>query len=222
MLSPKAIKSNPEVFDKVKTAGDLVRWAGGGGAGTVELAPSKMEPIGTAKRQAQTSALNILKDLQPDESGLDRVSKLIGASTSGPIEVAGAAIPRAIGTTTPGRKAIAQLETLANEYSLEKLGGKLGGGISNADVEFIAKTMGDIANPVIPAEERLAAWNEVKRRLMKAANVESPAMTTGTSRGKAGEMAAPVPKETRTVTRRGTYKGRPVVEYSDGTVEYAN
>jgi GH24 family phage-related lysozyme (muramidase) len=41
------------------------------------------------------------------------------------------------------------------------------------------------------------------------------------------ETAAPVPTPQapaagRTITRRGTYNGRPVVEYSDGTVDYAN
>jgi len=186
LLSPKAIKSNPEVFAKVKTAGDLVRWAGGAGGG---MAPTKMEPIGTAKRQAQDAALNIIADLDIDPAGEDRVSKLISQSTSGSVGRAASEIPRAFGVTTSGRKAIAQLETIASEYSLEKLGGKLGGQISDADVRFISKTMGDIANPEIPAEERLAAFAEVKRRLAKYANLEIPKLTNG--RGKAGEMAAP-------------------------------
>ena len=187
LLPPKAIKANPEVFSKVRTAGDLIRWAGGGGGDA--LTPTKMEPIGTARRQEQTGALNILKDLEIDESGMDRVSKLINDSTSGSIEAMGAAIPRAFGKATPGSKAIAQLQTIANTYTMEKLG-KLGGGISNEDREFIIKTMGDIANASVPAEERLAAWGEVKRRLAKAANVDMAA-ATGTTRGKAGESAAP-------------------------------
>jgi hypothetical protein len=211
ILSPKAIKSNPEVFSKVKTAGDLIKWAGG-----EALAPTKMEPIGTAARAAQDASLKIISDLGFDESGEDHVSKLINASTSGSIQAGLSEIPRAFGRSTPGREAIAELETLASEYSLEKLGGKLGGQISDKDVQFIAKTMGDIANPNVPIKERLAAWGAVKRRLARYANVKLPEQAK--SRGVAGETSKPA----RSITRRGTYNGRPVVEYDDGTVEYAN
>lgn len=196
LLSPKAIKANPEVFAKAKTAGDLIRWAGGGGAGESAartFEPASMKPIGTVKRASQEASLNILNDLDIDPSGQDRVSKMIAASTSGPIETAGSQIPRAFGETTPGREAIAGLEVLAGEYTLEKIGGKLGAGISNEDRTFIVKTMGDIANPLIPAAERLRAWGEVKRRLAKYADVELPKIATG-GRGKAGEMSAPAEK----------------------------
>lgn len=209
LLSPKAIKSNPEVFSKVKTAGDLIKWAGGG-----NLQPERMKPIGTTARATQDASLNILGDLELDESGSDRVSKLINASTSGGFEQMAGEPARFFGAALPGRKAIAQLEALASEYSLEKLGGKLGGNVTDADVKFIGKSMGDVANPLIPAPERLAAWKEVKRRLAGYANVKLPEQAK--SRGKAGEAPA------RSIKRRGTYEGRPVVEYDDGTVEYAN
>jgi len=196
LLSPKAIKANPEVFAKAKTAGDLIRWAGGGGASESAartFEPASMKPIGTVKRASQEASLNILNDLDIDPSGQDRVSKMIAASTSGPIETAGSQIPRAFGETTPGREAIAGLEVLAGEYTLEKIGGKLGAGISNEDRTFIVKTMGDIANPLIPAPERLRAWDEVRRRLAKYADVELPKVAAG-GRGKAGEMSAPAEK----------------------------
>jgi len=188
ILSPKAIKSNPEVFNKVKTAGDLIKWAGGGA-----LAPTKMEPVGTAARAAQDASLNIIGDLGFDESGEDKISKLINASTSGSVQTGLSEIPRAFGSTTPGRTAIAELETLASEYSLEKLGGKLGGQISDNDVKFIAKTMGDIANPSIPAAERLAAWQQVKNRLGKYANVKLPEKAK--PRGVAGEAEKPAERK---------------------------
>jgi hypothetical protein len=213
LLSPKAIKANPEVFAKAKTAGDLIKWAGGG-----DNMPTKMEPLGTAKRQAQDAALNIIADLDISPTGEDRVSKLISGSTGGAIPTALSEVPRAFGATTSGRKAISELETIANEYSLEKLGGKLGGQISDKDVQFISKTMGDIANPMIPAEERLAAWNQVKRRLASYANLQAPKLSAA-PRGQAGETEKPAE---RSIKRRGMYKGRPVVEYSDGTVDYAD
>ncbi len=184
LLSPKAIKANPEVFAKAKTAGDLIKWAGGGAN-----VPTKMEPLGTPRRQAQEAALNIISDLDIDPSGQDRVSKLISGSTGGAIPTALSEVPRAFGATTSGRKAISELEAIASEYSLEKLGGKLGGQISDKDVQFISKSMGDIANPMIPAEERLAAWNQVKRRLAGYANLQAP-KAAAPSRGQAGEAPA--------------------------------
>lgn len=189
LLSPKAIKANPEVFAKARTAGDLIKWAGGN-----MMEPARMKPVGTTERATQDASLKILNDLDIDPSGQDRVSKLITASTSGPIEAGASQIPRAFGATTPGRAAIADLEVLANEYSLEKLGGKLGGNVSNKDVEFISKTMGDIANPMTPAPERLRAWQEVKRRLARYADVKLPEPMKAAEtkpRGVAGEAEKP-------------------------------
>jgi hypothetical protein len=200
LLRPSVLRSNPDVFKKVKTAGDLVRWAGGATPSATE--PTKMEPIGTAKRQAQEAALSIIGDIGVDFSGEDRVSKLIMQSTSGPLETAASQIPRTFGGTTAGREAIAKLEPLAAEYSLEKLGGKLGSGVSNADVQFISKTMGDIANPMIPAKERLAAWNEVKRRLAKYANIEAPKLSAA-PRGQAGETEKPAERKRIKFTELG-------------------
>jgi hypothetical protein len=187
LLSPKAIKANPEVFAKAKTAGDLIKWAGGG-------APTKMEPVGTTRRAAQDAALNIIADLDIGPDGEDRVSKLISGSTGGAIPTALSEVPRAFGATTSGRKAISELEAIASEYSLEKLGGKLGGQISDKDVQFISKSMGDIANPMIPAEERLAAWNQVKRRLAGYANLQTPKLSAA-PRGQAGETEKPAERK---------------------------
>jgi hypothetical protein len=56
---------------------------------------------------------------------------------------------------------IGQLATLKDNMTFEKLRGKLGAQISDADVRLIASTMGDIANPDIPSNERLAKWQNV-------------------------------------------------------------
>lgn len=212
ILSPRAIRDNPEVFAKAKTAGDLIKWAGGG-----PLEPARMKPVGTPARATQDAALNILGDIDINENGGDRVSDLINASTSGAIQTGLSELPRLAGGTTPGREAISQLDVLASEYSLEKLGNKLGGNVSDNDVKFISKTMGDIANPLIPAPERLKAWQEVKRRLAKYADVKLP--NAPKPRGVAGETPT---KTASAIKRRGTYNGRPVVEYDDGTVAYAD
>ena len=190
ILRPNVIKSNPGVFNKVKTAGDLIRWAGqgvDGEAGKTTVQPNKLKPVGTAQRAAQDASLNILRDLDVDESGDDRVSKLINQSTSGMMERGLSEIPRFLGATTKGRTAIQELEAISGEYTYENLGRKLSAGTSNEDREFIAKMMGNISNPDIPAAERLAAWQQVKRRLARYADVNLPTATK--SRGVAGETS---------------------------------
>jgi len=100
------------------------------------------------------------------KTGEDSVSPLIKASTSGGAEKIGADIvgfiPESIGGgATPGAIAIGQLESLKDNMTFEKLRGKLGAQISDADVRLIASTMGDIANANTPASVRLAKWQNI-------------------------------------------------------------
>lgn len=191
LLRPAVLKANPEVFAKARTAGDLVRWAGGG-APEGELTPRSMRPLGTEKAQLQNFALDVLNDAGIG-SGEDRIADLISNSTSGRLRRNIANIAEDItGVAQPGMVAISQLEAFANDKVLAKLGGKLGAQISDEDRKFIVKTMGDIANPEIGANRRLAAWNEVKRRLAKYADVDIPE-----KRGVAGET--PKPAERRRI-----------------------
>jgi len=96
------------------------------------------------------------------KTGENSVSKLIAASTSGGLEKLGSeAVGFITGKATPGRVAIGQLSTLKDSMTFTKLREKLGAQISDADVRLVANTMGDIANPDIPANERLAKWENV-------------------------------------------------------------
>jgi hypothetical protein len=110
------------------------------------------------------SALDITAD-KPDAE--DRISTLIQKSTGGLVQRGVSENPRAVGLTTSGRQAISEPETLATSTTLDLLSGKVGAGISNADRDFFLATLGDIANPNKPAQERLAAWNQAKMRLMR-------------------------------------------------------
>ena len=187
LVSREAIQANPTVL-KGKTAGEVAAWANSQMEGG--LTPAKLEPLGSAKRAAQDGALKILTDIDLDPTGDDRISKLILQSTSGGLQKAAAgAVEYATGEATPGMEAISQLEVFANSGVLEQLGGKLGGNISDTDRKFIQKSMADIANPEIGANARLKAWQEVKRRLAKYADVELPSAPT---RGKAGESTPQV------------------------------
>lgn len=67
-------------------------------------------------------------------------------------------------------EAIGQIKAIANDIILKKMNGKLGAGISNEDREFIKSTIGNLDDPSIPANQRLASWNSAKQILMKYAN----------------------------------------------------
>jgi hypothetical protein len=102
------------------------------------------------------------------KTGTTRVENLIEQSTSGDVQMIGSQIVGAVtGTATKGRVALGQLKAIANNMTFEKLRGKLGAQISDADVRLIASTMGDIANGTIPANERAAAWNNVVLPLLQ-------------------------------------------------------
>ncbi len=163
---------------------------------SMELKPKRTFAIGTEKAAQQKAALETLQDIaiNPD-TGNDRVSDLIRQSTSGGLQTGIAeAIEYMTGEATEGMEAIAALKTTLNDTVLARLGGSLGVNISNADREFIVQALGDIANPKIGSNARLKAWNEVKRRLARYADVDLPTPAAAPPRGKAGEMTAPVEK----------------------------
>jgi len=162
---------------------------------SMEIKPKRTFAIGTEKAAQQKAALETLQDLEIDPAtGDDRVAKLIRKSTSGGLETGLAKTAEYLtGEATPGMVAIADLKGIINDAVLSRLGGNLGAQISDDDVKFIEKAMGDIANPEIGSNARLSAWKEVKRRLARYADVDLPAPP---SRGKAGEMNAPAEKPT--------------------------
>ena len=138
----------------------------------------------------------------------DPVANLIKRSTSGAIEAVGAelvgAIPESIGGgATEGAQAIGELQTIAAKLTNDLLGGKLGTGISNEDRKMIERLVGDIANPYIAADKRLAAWRRVKQ--IQASYLGAP--------------STPVQKR---IVRTGIHNGRRVVQYSDRTIDYAD
>lgn len=133
--------------------------------------------VGSEAAKNKTFGQSVLEDAGFNaETGTDRITDLIKASTSGGLQraVAGT-VEYLTGQSTPGQKAISQLEVFANDKVLAKLGGKLGAQISDADREFIKKTMGDIANPDLGADRRLAAWESVKQVMAKYAGVPAAA-----------------------------------------------
>jgi hypothetical protein len=123
----------------------------------------------------------VLKDIQSNTKALktagydpttgeDKVSDLIKQSTSGMGQALTASAIGALGGgTTSGMKAIGQLDTISKTMTLDLLNNKLGAGISNADRDALEARFGSIANPNLPADQRLAAWTEAKEIMRKAA-----------------------------------------------------
>jgi hypothetical protein len=136
----------------------------------------------------QGAAVRALRSAGYDvDTGEDTISKLIAKSTSGGLQAAGAGTLAFFGKSTEGRKAIAALEGTANQIATDLAGGKLGAGISNTDRDFIVGALGDVANPMKTADERLAGWTAAKNRMMLTGLIPPPKMT-GTP---AGTPAAP-------------------------------
>jgi len=129
--------------------------------------------VGSEAAKNKTFGQSVLEDAGFDPAtGTDKITSLIEQSTSGGLQRAAAGtVEYVTGKSTPGQKAISQLEVFANDKVLSKLGGKLGAQVSDQDREFIKKTMGDIANPELGADRRLAAWESVKRTMAKYAGL---------------------------------------------------
>jgi hypothetical protein len=127
-------------------------------------------------------------------TGFDPVSEMIRQSTSGGLQKAAAGLVGSLtGEPTSGMEEISRLKAIASDMTLQMSGGSLGAGMSNTDRDFINERMGDIANPDKTAGERLAAWGEVKKRLMTIAELQA-----GEQAGAAGGVSAAPPLQVAT------------------------
>jgi len=152
-------------------AGGVYQINGLGEVKTVQAAPKSAATEN--KLVAQSNAQNLLQ--AAGVSGdVDPVADLIRGSTSGVLERGAAAIPEFFGSSTSGMENIAKLETIVADMTLALTGGSLGAGVSNADVAFLKQRVGNLADPTIPADRRLAAWEEVKGRLQRVAGEAAP------------------------------------------------
>jgi hypothetical protein len=130
-------------------------------AGTPTAAAPQPQTVGEQQRRKGFVKTLELFDYN-SQTGVDSISPLIKSSTSGGLEKLGSEVVGFVtGKATPGRVALGQLASLKDSMTFEKLRGKLGAQISDADVKLVANTMGDIANADIPANERLAKWQNV-------------------------------------------------------------
>lgn len=157
---------------------------------------------------SQASANEILASIGYKEGQDDEVTALLKKSTGSGV---GKAVDRVAswgGVTTNGAEAGDTLGSRSAEIVRNLLGGKLGAGISNADRDFLEKLPGQLSDTSIPRERRIAAWHDFLGRQKRMAG--------------ASPVTAPAPAAQKTIVRRGTLNGRAVVQYSDGTTDYAD
>jgi hypothetical protein len=152
-------------------------------AGTPVAAPAGGQTI--AEAAAQKALRKVLPIIGYNaETGASRVEDLIKESTSGAAEMLGSEIMgAATGEGTPGRVALGELSAIAENMTFEKMRGKLGAQVSDADVRLVARTMADIANGNTPANVRGAAWkNTVLPILLRGAGMEPKTPTASAGR----------------------------------------
>ena len=179
ILSPRVLKANPEVFAKAKTAGDLIRWAGGGAAqpstpGLREpLQSLTPAPIGTEEAAGQKSALKFLDAIEYNpETGSSRPAELMQSVGGGrPTQVL-YGLARAFGVSTEGTRGEARLSASQKNLLLDKVGGSLGGkSFTDEDRKFVMEAIGGLDDTAVPVGDRLAKFDEAVRMLSRRAGV---------------------------------------------------
>ena len=107
-------------------------------------------------------------------TGKDEITDLIKKSTGSYIGKAVDIGGRTFGTSTEGSKALSALEQKAGAITFGLLNGKLGAGISNADVQLIASLVGKVSDGTLPVEDRLASWTSAKDMMKNLGMVAEP------------------------------------------------
>lgn len=177
ILSPKAIKANPEVFAKAKTAGDLIRWAGGGADETPAGVRKPLKsyapaPIGTEESADQKSALKFLDAIEYNpETGSTRPGTLLESAGGGrPTQIL-YGLARALGVSTAGTRAEAGLSSSQRNALLAKVGNLGGKSFTDEDRKFVMEALGGLEETAVPIGDRLAKFDEAIRMMANRAGV---------------------------------------------------
>jgi hypothetical protein len=166
--------------------------------GTMEAIPG-----GPADLKAGAEGQKRITDAKDVLGLLDEVDKLLPKATG---SYAGAGVDQAarfFGASTPGAEATAQLKTLQGAL-IGKMP-KMSGPQSDKDVQLYREMAGQVADPTLPISTRQKASQTIR-----ALNEKYAGMPEGSS------------KQGKQVVKTGKYGGRKVVQYADGTVEYAD
>jgi hypothetical protein len=204
LIAPDAIQANPTVL-KGKTAGQVAAWANKQMEGAGELAPSKFEPLGSSKREAQDGALEFLRAFEYNpETGESRPAQLLAKTKGGQINRIFQDIGSRFGVGSEAYDAEGRLTVAGRQALLAKVGGSLGGkSFTDEDRKFVMEAIGGLDDSSKDVGYRMARLDEAIRMMTRVAKVpykaapeleqvrgirrEAPA-----ARGKAGEAAKPL------------------------------
>lgn len=164
-------------------------------------------PGGPADQKAGAEGQKKVSEAKDVLGLLDEVDKLLPNATGSYIGAGVDHAARMFGSATPGAVATAQLKTIQGAL-IGKMP-KMSGPQSDKDVQLYRESAGQVADPTLPVQTRQAASATIRRLNEKYAG-----MPEGSSK--------PQAKPGKTVKRTGTYGGKKVVQYSDGSTEYAD
>ncbi|NJB80287.1 hypothetical protein [Xanthomonas arboricola] len=137
------------------------------GATTAVEASAKQRAEQEGQRTERT------RDARDTLSLLERAEQILPSATGsrgGQLVDAAAGL---VGTSTPGAQATAQLQTIAGQLTSKMP--RMQGPQSDRDVQLYQQMAGDLANPSIPTETRLAALRTIRALNQKYANQQPAA-----------------------------------------------
>lgn len=199
------------------------RFTSSGSLEAIPGGPADLKNSKEAQQQTKDSSDVISLATQADLLLDNATASLAGAGTDAAL--------RAVGLSTPGGDAAAQLKVL--QGMLVSKMPKMSGPQSDKDVQLYREMAGQIGDATLPASTRRAALDQIYALNAKYASPESLASAAGSplaQRYQAAQQQAAQPKAAaapagpaaRIVIRTGVIDGRRVAQYSDGSVEYAN
>ena len=202
LVSQDAIQANPTVL-KGKTAGQVSAWANKQMEDS--LTPSKLEPLGSSKREAQDGALEFLRAFEYDpETGESRPAQLLAKTKGGQINRIFQDIGSRFGIGSEAYDAEGRLTVAGRQALLAKVGGSLGGkSFTDEDRKFVMEAIGGLDDSSKDVGYRLSRLDEAMRMMTRVAkvpykpppeleNVRGVLREAPAARGKAGEAAKPL------------------------------
>lgn len=145
-----------------------------GNAYRVNKLTGEVSPLGAIGRETASLTADRTKQGENKSNAakaltdLDEAETLLKTATGSKAGALRDTLMGAAGISTDGAKAAAALETVANGIvaNIPRMAGQ----VSDADLAFLKKQGGDLANKELPTETRLAALKQVRRIMTRAAN----------------------------------------------------
>jgi hypothetical protein len=178
--------------------------------GTAAQVSGKTPATAATEKTAQEKVKTV-RELDLAISNINNAIKpggLLDQSTGSGLGAAADATAGFFGVSTEGARAIAQLKPIA-DLAL-KMVPRFEGPQSDKDTQTYRDAAGELANASLPVETRREAAKTVTRLMKERRDAE------------AGAKNVDEKPNQRTVVRTGTYEGRKIVQYSDGTTDYVD